>query len=357
MKKQNFILNALFLLLAIPFYSQNVMSNSNITSGGLQAGSSGNNNTFYGFKAGQNITSGKENVVIGHNTNTTNSAIGAVAIGYGANVIGGHAVSIGHSATTSGGISIGTQASSFDSSISIGHTTGGGLNTISIGHYSGGDLGANSDNNIFIGKSSGADRNTSKNNIFIGNNSGYLSQGNNAIIIGNNIGVDQNIDNKLVIGTSLNSYPLIWGDFMSNHVKLNGKVGIGYGFGSFPINAGNINVNNYSLFVKGGILTQEIRVMLESDWADYVFKSDYNLMPIDDLLEFIDKNKHLPNVPSAEKISFDGIELGEITKIQQEKIEELTLYIIQQHKINNQQNKEIKELKEKVEKLIDNQER
>ena len=74
------------------------------------------------------------------------------------------------------------------------------------------------------------------------------------------------------------------------------------------------------------MLADEVRV--RTTWADYVFEDQYSLMTLPEVESFIDANGHLPNVPSAETVEASGIELGEMTKIQQEKIEELTLYII-----------------------------
>jgi hypothetical protein len=118
---------------------------------------------------------------------------------------------------------------------------------------------------------------------------------------------------------------------INGNQKVSGKVGIG-GVTSFPTTAGGVNVSGYNLFVKGGILSDEIRVALNTTWADYVFADDYNLKPLSEVETFIAQNKHLPNVPSAAQVKEEGLNVGEISRIQQEKIEELTLYIIQQEK-------------------------
>jgi hypothetical protein len=120
---------------------------------------------------------------------------------------------------------------------------------------------------------------------------------------------------------------------------------------TFPTTAGSINVSGYKLFVKGGILTEEIRVALASTWADYVFKKDYKLPSLQAVEKHIQEKGHLINVPSADEVATSGINLGEMSKIQQEKIEELTLYIIAQNKINEKQAKEIAELKAMVKKI------
>ena len=107
-----------------------------------------------------------------------------------------------------------------------------------------------------------------------------------------------------------------------------GKVAVGTN--NTPTNVNGADTSAYHLFVKGGMLTEEVRV--RTGWADYVFADDYNLKPLAEVESFIKENKHLPNVPSAKTVEEQGIELGDISRIQQEKIEELMLYIIQQEK-------------------------
>lgn len=67
-------------------------------------------------------------------------------------------------------------------------------------------------------------------------------------------------------------------------------------------------------------------------FPDYVFSSGYKLSPLSDVEKFIQKNKHLPDVPSAEKVSRDGMDLVQMNLILMRKVEELTLYVIEQQK-------------------------
>lgn len=202
-------------------------------------------------------------------------------------------------------------------------------------------------NNTFLGALSG-NTTLGNNNVFLGYKSGFNMTGANNVLIGTEAGTNQNLDNKLYIENTSTTNPLIWGDFSADQLKLNGKVGIGgnsiTGFGNFPTSAGSVNVSNYNLFVKGGILTEEVRVNLSTAWADYVFNPNYKLKPLNELEDYIIRNNHLPNVPSAEEVKKNGIELGEIAKIQQEKIEELTLYIIELNKKIELQQKQIETL-------------
>jgi len=70
---------------------------------------------------------------------------------------------------------------------------------------------------------------------------------------------------------------------------------------------------------------------------DYVFESDYNLLTLNQIKSYIEANKHLPEVPSAKEMETNGVELGDMSMILLKKIEELTLYTLdQEKKINNQ---------------------
>lgn len=99
----------------------------------------------------------------------------------------------------------------------------------------------------------------------------------------------------------------------------------------------NTWVKNFIVRRNGTVHAREIFVNLSS-WPDYVFKTQYNLMPLEELDRFIKINHHLPNVPSAKEVEEEGLGLGDLSKIQMEKIEELTLYILEL-------NKEIENLK------------
>jgi hypothetical protein len=104
----------------------------------------------------------------------------------------------------------------------------------------------------------------------------------------------------------------------------------------------------------GLLRAREIKVDLDT-WPDYVFEKDYKLMPLNKVKAFIDKNGHLPNVPSAKEIETDGVNLGQAAKTSMEKIEELTLYLLEindkvedqeivlseQHKLLEEQNETI----------------
>lgn len=88
--------------------------------------------------------------------------------------------------------------------------------------------------------------------------------------------------------------------------------------------------SGYSVYVKRGILTEKVTVASADTplWADYVFQKNYPLMDLKALDEFILKEKHLPNIPTTQEIQENGNNLHQTDAKLLEKIEELTLYII-----------------------------
>jgi hypothetical protein len=117
-------------------------------------------------------------------------------------------------------------------------------------------------------------------------------------------------------------------------ITINGNVGIGT---TAPQN---------KLDVNGIIRAAEVKI--ETGWADFVFNDDYRLKPLSELETFIKANRHLPEIPSAIEVKENkGIGIGEMQTKLLQKIEELTLYLIQQENTIQELKKEIRELKEK----------
>jgi hypothetical protein len=115
----------------------------------------------------------------------------------------------------------------------------------------------------------------------------------------------------------------------------NGNVGIG---------CSNPQVK---LAVNGTIKATELQITT-TPCSDFVFEKGYNLMDLNTLEKFVTNNKHLPDVPSAKEFEENGYSVGEMDDILLRKIEELTLYIIDQQKEFIKQQKEIEELKSKL---------
>lgn len=338
--KSNLLFTGLFGLSCLFATAQDVQSNALATSGGLQAGattSGTGKNTFYGHQAGKINSSGAYNTFIGHQTgldNTTGAAntfIGHNAgenntNGAGNTFIGGGAgmYNTGGAGNTAVGNNAGVGFINGQGNSALGHNAGavfdGSRNTF-VGMEAG--FAGQGDENTYIGTYAG-DESVGSGNVFIGLGAGYSAVTDGTFLVENY------------------SYwmpaPLIKGEFGT------GKVGINVN--TFPATAGSVDVSGYKFFVAGGLLADEIRVA--TGWADYVFAKDYKLPTLKEVEQHIVENGHLINVPSAKQVEADGISVGEMAKIQQEKIEELTLYIIEQNKINEKQAKEIQELKDLV---------
>jgi len=90
--------------------------------------------------------------------------------------------------------------------------------------------------------------------------------------------------------------------------------------------------NGYKLAIAGNAVAEEIVVKLQQDWPDYVFSDEYKLLSLPELENSIDQNNHLPGIPSKTEITTNGIPLGEMQGKLLQKIEELTLYLIEQDK-------------------------
>jgi hypothetical protein len=93
------------------------------------------------------------------------------------------------------------------------------------------------------------------------------------------------------------------------------------------------NSNSKILQLDNNGLLHARRIKVDTDsWADFVFEEDYKLMPLSELEIFIQKNRHLPNVPSEKESIENGVDLVEMNRILLQKVEELTLYLIKQQK-------------------------
>jgi hypothetical protein len=126
-----------------------------------------------------------------------------------------------------------------------------------------------------------------------------------------------------------------WGSYFLGSNYMSGDLRIGT----------TIAATGYSLSVNGKVACEEVLVQDIGSWPDYVFKSDYNLMSLESLEESIQENGHLPGLPPAAEIESKGLHLGNMQKQVVEKIEELTLYTIEQNKILKEMRMELELLK------------
>lgn len=116
-----------------------------------------------------------------------------------------------------------------------------------------------------------------------------------------------------------------------------------------PLCVGITDPGVYKMYVNGDMYATRIRTSIASGtWQDQVFEEDYKLLPLFDVEEFVKKNKHLPEVPSAAELEKKGIDTAEMLSIHMKKIEELTLYLIDLKK----ENEELKARIERIESQI-----
>ncbi|TAF31899.1 MAG: hypothetical protein EAZ67_10940 [Cytophagales bacterium] len=346
-------------------------------------GTSATANTFLGYLAGRNST-GIENTAIGHYS-MINATSGSYNVALGAGTLtsatpGNFNVALGRNAlaanTADANIAIGQNAltanTSGNGNFAIG-TNALGINTIGNGSFA---LGAgalanfnpvsSSGFNMAIGFNALNELTTGNYNIAIGTSAGQKlsTSSSNNILIGANAGpaTATAINNRLFIDNVATLTPLIGGDFQNKNLRFHlgtsvpnnttGYLAIGDFTGATPaiLNFGaGAGTNSFRLIVQDGILTEKLKVALKgtSEWADYVFEPDYKLMPLENVESYVKENKHLPNVPSAEEMATNGLDVSKTSAKLMEKIEELTLYMIEM-------NKEIKELKAENRKLKPN---
>ncbi|TKG91601.1 hypothetical protein EYV94_21490 [Puteibacter caeruleilacunae] len=127
-------------------------------------------------------------------------------------------------------------------------------------------------------------------------------------------------------------------------------LGAGTNYMEGKLGIGTRNTGNDKLAVNGSIRAKEI-VVDGTDWADFVFAEDYNLMDLDEVAKFINKNGHLPDIPKAETVKEKGILVGEINTKLLQKVEELTLYLIEQ----KAENQKLTDRIQKLEAIVGNE--
>ncbi len=305
----------------------------NFKIGGITAGQiPTTSNIFLGFRSGLALPSGSFNTGLGTST------LAALTTGSSNTAIGSRSLE----KNTSGQLNLGIGGLSLNSNttgnnnVAIGHGAMNkniiGVDNVAIGK----DVLFNSTGNfnIAIGSSVFVTKTSGNNNIGIGYLAGASNvSGSSNIFLGYAAGQNETSSNKLYIANSNTATPLIYGDFSAKYVTI-GDV-------SPALRTQGVATGGYNLLVKGGILTEKVKVAIAqagTDWADYVFEPSYKLMSLEEVETFTKENKHLPNVPSADEMMASGLDVAQTSKMFMEKIEELTLYMIEL-------NKEVKTLK------------
>lgn len=337
----------------------------------LESMSSATGNTAIGTSSLRYLTTGYHNTSIGHGSlQQTTTGYYNIAVGTG---------SLNGNTTGYNNSSLG-----FASLYSI--TTG--TNNVGIGYYSGAYItdgttkNSTASNSIFIGSNTRANADGQTNQIVIGGDA--IGNGSNTVTLGNdniistflkgNVGIGTGTtapDFKLTVNGNFkvtNGSNFMYYDGAADFVlKCNSRGGGGRALvhdggnsltlnyandfsggtrigtnilfldgGNSYINTGNLgigtNAPDEKLTVKGKIHAEEVIVDLNVPVADYVFGKEYKLMPLHKVEEYVNANSHLPEVPSAAEIKEKGMSMGEMQNKLLQKVEELTLYVIQQQK-------------------------
>lgn len=174
--------------------------------------------------------------------------------------------------------------------------------------------------NPFVNIASFHNNSTSNTWLLVANNTGQVNLGMGSTT---QAGYIWSSTDKFFIGDDGN--PTLYVDKMGN-----GNVGIG-----------TTDTKNYKLAVKGNAVFAKVVVKDPAYWPDYVFQSSYRLRPLSEVEEYIKQHHHLPEVSSAEEVKKNGLDVGDNQATLLKKIEEMTLYMIEQ-------NKKILELEAKV---------
>lgn len=298
---------------------------------------SGNNNSAYGIKALYYNSNGYNNSAFGVNAmysngiGLNNSAFGNEALRW--NYSGWDNVAMGVSAlyhNTSGyqNTSVGAEAL---------YTNETGIHNTALGKSA---LRSNTASyNTAVGTWALFNNTSGTNNTVIGYNSGIgiISGSRNTIIGANVTGLPSSLSNTIILADGNGNQRL--------YIDNTGKTRIGEPSLTMP--------GTYRLYVKDGILTEKVVIAVanSTEWADYVFAPEYKLMPLKEVAQFVKTNNHLPNVPSADEVVKAGLNLGQMDAKLLEKIEELTLYLIEQNSKNEALLKEVDDLKTKMAKI------
>ncbi|QJW92390.1 bZIP transcription factor [Spirosoma taeanense] len=355
----------------------------------------GTANTFIGYRSGYGNTTGQFNTFIGVQTgasNTTGSSNYMMGTNAGLN-----------NTTGSGNYFLGDNAG--------GQNVSGGFN-VYLGANAGNGAGVNGDNNVAIGFESGRTNSGGLTNTFIGFRADAAASGlqnasafganakvtvSNAVVLGAtdaSVGIGTTAPTarlEVASGTNglsglkftnltsantsaINSSKFLTVDATGNVILANYVSGARAGAEATASSAEGLWVRTgrtlqsregdaviigtgvgrtpaeYNLFVSKGILTEKVKVAVRNsrDWSDYVFAPDYQLKPLAEVERYVKANQHLPGVPSAEQVVQEGVDMARMDAKLLEKIEELTLYVVQINKKVEQLASENRALKRRL---------
>lgn len=311
---------------------QNSIAGTNNTFLGTGAGlaNEGSNNTFLGSSAGGNSPGGSDNVLVGQNAGAANQATGNVFIGKNAglanltgiqNTFVGNQVGIGN--TAAGNTFVGHKAGF--------QTTTGGNNTffgVRCGYNN-----VDGTDNVQMGFEAGSANSVGSRNTYLGSGADALyADLHNASAIG--AGARVGSSNALVLGHEANvgigtSSPKSKLDVVADEADASGLR-----LSQLTERSPTTRSTDRFLTVdeRGEVILSRYRVQVArpQDWADRVFAPGYALRPLAQVAAYIADNQHLPGVPSAQEMVSAGMDATALNAKLLEKVEELTLYLLEQ---------------------------
>jgi hypothetical protein len=195
--------------------------------------------------------------------------------------------------------------------------------------YASGYLNSTGYYNVTLGYLSGRNNTTGHRNTNLGTYAGYSnSTGSGNVFIGYQAGYYETGSNQLYITNNSDTTPLIHGDFANDVVTINGSINI---VGTASAEEIEVKLMSSNSITSDNIKTENLNVAID-DVADYVFGDDYDLRSLKEVETFVKSNKHLPGIPSGKELQQEGMDVAKMNNLLLEKIEELTLYIIEQDK-------------------------
>jgi hypothetical protein len=196
-------------------------------------------------------------------------------------------------------------------------------------------------------------------------NSGNVGIGTDNPVSKFHVSGDTRIDGKLNIFNSINKivgfddpanyymgyYPVTGTAGLDIHwfggIRLGDKTGNVLQVSEGNVGIGTTDTKGYKLAVAGDMIAERVVVKLTGNWPDYVFSPNYKRSTLSEVEEYINKNHHLPNIPSAQEVTDKGIDVGKMNAKLLEKMEEMTLYMIEQQKEIKALREEVKQIKDK----------
>lgn len=295
-------------------------------------------NVMLGLGTGNSNTTGKFSTYLGHNAGYVATSDSNTFVGYRS----GYAVTTGKSNTYFGAGAGGNNATG-SRNTNVGRNAGPTIN--------------NGDDNVYMGYSTGRNNRGSQ-NTFLGSEAGVLMATNqplfNATALG--AGAQVSASNALILGKNANvgigtSAPKTKLEVVSETPDNSGFRLTNLRANSRPSLATDqfLTVNENGDVVKA---SYRLKINHVADWSDKVFEPGYALKPLTEVEQFIRQNKHLPGIPSAESVVREGVDAAQLNARLLEKIEELTLYMIELKKENQQKNARIEQLEKQMQVLM-----